>query len=81
MPFRIPGLVAVMALSAGPALAVHAQRPLAFEVGTYAMKLKDGTVADRGKYVVVWLKEDGKWKLHRDIWNTSLPAPAPPAKK
>ena len=60
---------------------VQAQGPLAFEVGTYAMKLKDGTVADRGKYVVVWLKEDGKWKLHRDIWNTSLPAPAPPAKK
>lgn len=60
---------------------VHAQGPLAFEVGSYAMKLKDGTVADRGKYVVVWMKEDGKWKLHRDIWNTDLPAPAPPAKK
>ena len=60
---------------------VHAQGPLAFEIGTYAMKLKDGTVADRGKYLVVWQKEDGKWKLHRDIWNTSLPAPAPPAKK
>lgn len=60
---------------------VHAQGALAFEIGTYAMKLKDGTVADRGKYLVVWQKEDGKWKLHRDIWNTSLPAPAPPAKK
>lgn len=60
---------------------VHAQGPLAYEVGSYAMKLKDGTVADRGKYVVVWLKEDGKWKLHRDIWNTDLPAPSPPAKK
>lgn len=60
---------------------VHAQGPLAYEVGSYAMKLKDGTVADRGKYVVVWLKEDGKWKLHRDIWNTDLPAAPPPAKK
>lgn len=60
---------------------VQGQGPLAFEVGSYAMKLKDGTVADRGKYVVVWMKEDGKWKLHRDIWNTDLPAPPPPAKK
>ena len=60
---------------------VHEQGPVAFEVGTYAMKLKDGQVADRGKYVVVWMKEDGKWKLHRDIWNTDLPAPAAPAKK
>lgn len=22
------------------------------------------------KYVVVWKKEDGQWRLHRDIWNT-----------
>lgn len=60
---------------------VHAQGTTAYEVGAYAMKLKDGTVADRGKYVVVWLKEDGQWKLHRDIWNSDLPAPPPPAKK
>lgn len=60
---------------------VQAQGSTAFEVGSYAMKLKDGTVADRGKYVVIWMKEDGKWRLHRDIWNSDLPAPAPPAKK
>ena len=22
------------------------------------------------KYVVVWKKVDGRWSLHRDIWNT-----------
>ena len=59
---------------------VHAEGPLAYEVGTYAMKTKDGTVADHGKYVVVWLKEGGQWKLHRDIWNTNVP-PAPAPKK
>jgi ketosteroid isomerase-like protein len=31
---------------------------------------------DRGKYIVVWKDEGGKWKLHRDIWNSSLPAPS-----
>lgn len=31
---------------------------------------KDGTVANwRGKYVVVWRKEDGDWKMYLDIWN------------
>jgi uncharacterized protein (TIGR02246 family) len=59
---------------------VLGQGPLAFEAGTYTMKLKDGTVADRGKYMVVWLKENGSWKLHRDIWNTNMPAPPPPKK-
>lgn len=24
----------------------------------------------RGKYVVVWKQEDGRWKWHVDIWNT-----------
>jgi len=60
---------------------VHAEGNFAYEVGAYAMKLKDGTVADRGKYVVVWLKEGGQWKLHRDIWNTTMPRPPAPAKK
>ena len=56
---------------------VEAQGPLAYEVGTYVIKLKDGTVADRGKYVVVWKKVGGQWLLHRDIWNTNQPAPKP----
>lgn len=46
---------------------------IAYEVGTYAMKAKDGTIADRGKYCVVWKQVNGQWLLHRDIWSTSLP--------
>jgi len=49
---------------------------LAFEVGTYALQTKDGKTADRGKYVVVWKKENGRWMLHRDIWNSSMPPAA-----
>ncbi len=29
-------------------------------------------LADRGKYLVVWRNEDGLWKLHRDVWNSSV---------
>ena len=45
----------------------------AYEVGAYSMMAADGKVVDRGKYLVIWKREGGQWKLHRDIWNTSLP--------
>jgi uncharacterized protein (TIGR02246 family) len=57
-------------------LEVEAHGNSAHEVGTYVIKVKDA-VADRGKYVVVWKKVGGQWQLHRDIWNTSQPAPKP----
>ncbi len=47
---------------------------IAYESGTYEMKTKDGKVADRGKYCVVWKKVNGQWMLHRDIWSTDMPA-------
>jgi len=43
----------------------------AIEVGRYTLGAADGEVADEGKYVVIWKKQAGTWKLHRDIWNTS----------
>jgi uncharacterized protein (TIGR02246 family) len=53
---------------------VESSGDLAYESGTYEMKTKDGKVADRGKYVVVWKRVGGRWLLHRDIWNTNQPA-------
>lgn len=44
----------------------------AIEVGQYTLS-GDGQVMDRGKYLVTWKREDGQWRLHRDIWNTSVP--------
>ena len=52
---------------------VESQGTLAYEAGTYTMKTKDGKIADRGKYCVVWKQVGGQWLLHRDIWTTSLP--------
>lgn len=45
----------------------------ATEVALYELKAPDGTVIDKGKSVVIWKKVKGAWKLHRDIFNSSLP--------
>ena len=29
--------------------------------------------------MVHWKKVDGQWKMYEDIWNSSMPAPQPPA--
>jgi uncharacterized protein (TIGR02246 family) len=58
-------------------LEVEASGATAYEVGTYSLAGDGGKVLDAGKYVVVWKREDGRWKLHRDIWNTSLPPSKP----
>jgi len=47
---------------------------LLVETGTYEMKTADQKLIDRGKYVVIWKYKNGKWKLFRDIGNSSLPA-------
>lgn len=43
------------------------------EEGTFDLNIKDGTVVEKGKYLVLWKKEDGKWKIHRDSFNSRLP--------
>ena len=48
------------------------------ETGTYEMLGADNKSLDKGKYVVVWKKDNGNWKIYRDIWNTNM---APPATK
>ena len=46
------------------------------EIGRYRLLAAGDVVADHGKYIVVWKNDNGKWKLHRDIWTTSQPPPA-----
>ena len=46
----------------------------ATEIGKYTMLVEGGQVADSGKYIVTWKNEQGTWKMHRDIWNSSQPA-------
>ena len=41
---------------------------LLVEEGTGIWSFKNGQVAERGTYLVVWKKENGNWKIFRDIW-------------
>ncbi|MEP0547344.1 MAG: DUF4440 domain-containing protein [Rhodothermales bacterium] len=55
---------------------VNAVGNYAIERGTYALMVP-GLTVDQGKYIVVWQKVRGAWKMHQDIFNSDLPLPAP----
>ena len=42
------------------------------EVGGYSITAPDGSHADHGTFMVLYKNVDGDWKLHRDIWNSSM---------
>lgn len=44
------------------------------EVGRYTLTLADGEPADRGKFIVLWRRVGGAWRLHRDMISSDLPA-------
>ena len=73
------------ALAAGVASAVLTTEEVAYsggdtatEVGSAVLSAKDGSVVDEGKYIVLWKREEGAWRLHRDIWNSNRAPPPPP---
>lgn len=47
------------------------------ETGTYEIFADKNMSLDKGKFIVIWKEENGKWKIHRDIWNSDMPAAAP----
>ena len=58
----------------GPALnTVEVKRlgpTAAHEIGTFKLKTQGINPQElSGKYVVIWRKENGRWKLSTDIWN------------
>ncbi len=57
-------------------LELEIQGDTAHEVGTYELVADGGVVADSGKFIVIWKRVDGTWRIHRDMINTSRPADA-----
>ncbi len=54
---------------------------LAYEEGRYEAYMEGNRLIDQGKYLVIWKKVDGQWKIFRDIYNTSVPLPQPESKE
>ncbi len=52
---------------------VWGMEDLVVEEGEYTIFVEDSE-EDNGKYLVLWKKVNGNWKLHRDIFNSDLPS-------
>ena len=52
---------------------VWGMEDLITEEGEISLFVEEAEVY-QGKYIVLWKKVDGKWKLFRDIFNSNLPA-------
>jgi hypothetical protein len=48
------------------------------ETGTLSTLDGDGKEKDQSRYLIIWKREAGEWRIHRDIANSEL-APAPRA--
>ena len=57
-------------------LDVSASGDMASDYGWYKFEFdtENGRFKDNGKYIVVWKKVGGIWKVSADIFNTNLPA-------
>lgn len=54
------------------AMEVEQHGDTAIEVGKYTLSGADDEVMDHGKGIAIWKYEDGSWKIHRDIFNSSI---------
>jgi uncharacterized protein (TIGR02246 family) len=53
-------------------LEIEQEGETAIEMGQYELSGAEGQRMDQGKYIVIWKRQEGQWKLHKDIWNTSI---------
>lgn len=47
------------------------------DAGTYVVTDGPEQVTERGKYLNVWKKVNGTWKIQSNIWNSDAPVPTP----
>ena len=57
--------------------ALYGNKEYLIDEGTYYMSFGTDSIVDKGNYLNVWKQEDGKWKMFRNMWNTSLPLTLP----
>ena len=64
-------------LNSGPSTDDGVSGDLGWEWGTYTATDKSGATVDKGKYVTVCARRNGKWLVIRDIWNSDGQMKAP----
>jgi ketosteroid isomerase-like protein len=47
----------------------------AYETGKQVVTGPDGKVEYDGKYLIIWRREAGKWKIYREVGNSNRPKP------
>ena len=65
-----------IANNAGTSADVGVSGDLAWEWNTFSATDKSGKVVERGKYVTLFERRNGKWVIIRDIWNSDGPPAA-----
>jgi len=48
---------------------VWGEKNMVTEEGTYTLKTNNGAQVEVGKYLALWKKVDGKWKIFRECYN------------
>ena len=68
--------VEFVSLEAGP-LDVRVGGDLAAVWGPleYTLEMAGDTISDTGKFVAVWERRDGVWKVLENTWNSDAPPP------
>jgi ketosteroid isomerase-like protein len=54
---------------------VSGSEDLVVETGNYLVNDLMGTVLEKGKFIATWKQEDGKWKMHSEIWSSDETPP------
>lgn len=55
-------------------VAFYGNEDLLIDEGTFVMVYGKAKTRDAGKYVNIWMKEDGVWRIHSNMWNSNAPA-------
>jgi ketosteroid isomerase-like protein len=52
-------------------LEIEAHQEMASRVGMATLQDAEGETIDDVKFIELWKREDGEWRIHRDIWNSN----------
>ncbi len=56
--------------------AFYGNEDLLIDEGTYVMVYGKDKTTENGKYLNIWRKEDGEWRIYSNMWNSNAPVPA-----